>query len=83
MTDAENIERWTQRKADLVAEAEALLDKQAREDGLTDDEDARYLEIEEALVNVQSMLKHAAAEPADDDRPTNAAWDAVKAMAGG
>ncbi len=82
MTQAEN-PTLEQRKARLVAEAEGLLDKMAGEDGLTEEEDARYLQIEEALHNIQSMLKHAAADSGATERPTNAAWDAVKAMAGG
>ena len=84
MTDAENIERWTSRKANLVSEAEALLDKQAGDDGLTDEEDARYLAIEEELTNLQSMLKHVAAadEPATgtEKSPGNI-WDAIVSSA--
>ena len=73
------IQTLEERKAHLVAEAEALLDKQASDDGLSDDEDARYLVIEEALHNIQSMLKHVSAERAADEQPKNDIWAAVVA----
>ncbi len=76
------IQTLEERKAHLVAEAGALLDKQESEDGLSDDEDTRYLEIEEALHNIQSMLKHVSAERAADEQPNTDAWDAVRAFAG-
>ncbi len=85
MTQAEN-PTLEQRKAKLIAEADGLLDKQGGEDGLTEEEDTRYLQIEEALHNIQSMLKHVAADTDDDpstetEKSPSDIWAAVIASA--
>ena len=58
-----------QRKSGLVAEAEAALDA-----GDVD----RFDEIEPHLVNLNTLIKYAAAS---DEQPKNAVWDAVVASA--
>ena len=63
-----------QRKSNLLAEAEAALDVGNVE---------LFDILEVRIVNVNSLIRYAAAEAADNERPTSAAWDAVKAMAGG
>jgi HK97 family phage major capsid protein len=45
-----------QRKTDLVAEAEVLLEKQSGEEGLTEDEDSRYEEIVAEIETVQKQI---------------------------
>ena len=53
----DRIKGLRQRKADLVTEADELLDKQAGEDGLTEDQDTRYGEIETELKTVNASIE--------------------------
>ena len=68
MIEAE-IQILEQRKAGLLAEAGAALDAGNVE---------RFDEIEPQLVNLNTLIKYAAAA---DEKPNTDAWDAVKAFA--